>query len=64
MGPLGFQLIGMALGQVLQNAGDDANNNGMIQHVINKVAKSASKKLDASKEIDKVASKDNSLKLF
>lgn len=64
MGPLGYQLIGMALGQVLQNAGDSQNNNGMIQRVIDRVARSASKKLNASKEVEKVAQKDNSLKLF
>lgn len=58
------QLIGLAVNAILQNAGDDKNQNGLISQIVNKVTKSVSKKkLDASKEVDNLAN-SNSKKLF
>ena len=56
------QLIGMALNTILQNAGDDNNNNGLINAIVSKVAKNIDKKkLDPSEEVEKVANQKKGL---
>lgn len=64
MKPILGQLVSMALGTVLQNAGDNQNQNGMIQNILHRVSNSVNKKLVESEEVEKIANKNNSLKNF
>lgn len=64
MGAILGQLVSMALGTVLQNVGDNQNQNGMIQTLLHRVSNSVNKKLNADEEVEKIASKNNSLKNF